>query len=257
MPSALFHARPGPGTARPTVGIRPHHSRLAVAVSAIMAMSAAVVAVGPVHATGAVPTFVDGLSQNVFSSNTADWIRGEAWVESSVDGDFDGKPDRIHVDFTLPRETVTDNLKVPVILEESPYYAGLGPDAQMDWPVNHELGFPPTSKPWVTGWAASYVSPKITTIYESTWLPRGFAVAHAESPGTGYSQGCPIAGGPLEIQAAKAVVDWLAGRATAYTSLTSTTVVSRRLVVRPHCHDGHVLQRNPADRGGLDRRSRP
>src|SRR5262245_49342625 len=52
----------------------------------------------------AVPTFVNGLSQNVFSSATSDWIRGEAWVESDMDTDGDGKFDRLHVDWTLPKE---------------------------------------------------------------------------------------------------------------------------------------------------------
>jgi hypothetical protein len=32
----------------------------------------------------------------------------------------------------------------------------------------------------------------------STWLPRGFAVAHAENPGTGHSEGCPTDGAPNE-----------------------------------------------------------
>jgi predicted acyl esterase len=204
-----------------------HRITTAIIGTSVLAASALVALPGTAGATaiGAVPTFKDGLSQNVFSATSSDWIRGQAWVESDVDGDGDGKPDRIHVEWTLPKETSTDGLKVPVILEESPYYAGLGPDNLMDWPVDHELGNPPTSKPWQLGWKATNTANKISTIYESTWLPRGFAVMHAESPGTGLSEGCPVAGGPLEVQAAKSVVDWLTGRAKAYTSVTSDVEV--------------------------------
>ena len=49
-------------------------------------------------------------------------------------------------------------------------------------------------------------------------MPRGFAVVHSASPGTGLSQGCPTVGGKNESLAPKAVVDWLCGRAKGYTS---------------------------------------
>ena len=44
-------------------------------------------------------------------------------------------------------------------------------------------------------------------------MPRGFAVVHSESPGTGYSDGCPTSGGRNETLGATAVIDWLNGRA--------------------------------------------
>jgi len=50
------------------------------------------------------------------------------------------------------------------------------------------------------------------------WVPRGFAVVHSASPGTGLSQGCPTVGGQNESLAPKAVIDWLCGRALGYTS---------------------------------------
>ena len=46
-------------------------------------------------AAPAVPTFVNGMSQNVFSATRADWVTGEVWVESDFDSDLDGKKDRI------------------------------------------------------------------------------------------------------------------------------------------------------------------
>jgi predicted acyl esterase len=167
----------------------------------------------------AVPTFVNGLSQAVFSANPADWYSGEVWVQAPFDSDKDGKRDRIHADFTAPSEVVTDGLKVPVIFEDSPYYAGTA-SQYSNWAVDHELGLPPSSRPATPFWAAGNTSPTISTRYESTWVPRGFAVVHAESPGTGHSDGCPTSGGTNETLAAKAVIDWLGGRAPAYTTRT-------------------------------------
>ncbi|HEU4945707.1 MAG TPA: Xaa-Pro dipeptidyl-peptidase [Kribbella sp.] len=170
----------------------------------------------------AVPTFVNGLAQAVFSTNPADWYSGEVWVESSFDSDHDGRLDRVHADFTAPREVLTDGLKVPVVFEDSPYYAGTASEYS-NWAVDHELGAPPLSRPATPFWTAGNTSPTISTRYESTWVPRGFAVVHAESPGTGYSDGCPTSGGTNETLAAKAVVDWLNGRVAAYTTRTGDT----------------------------------
>src|SRR6266536_2354815 len=182
------------------------------------------VAAGPVSATPqpAVPTFVNGLAQAVFSTNPADWYSGEVWVQAPFDSDGDHRLDRIHADFTAPREVLTDGLKVPVIFEDSPYYAGTAPEYS-NWGVDHELGSPPASRPLAPYWTATNTSPTISTRYESTWVPRGFAVVHAESPGTGYSDGCPTSGGRNETLAAKAVIDWLDGRVPAYTTRTGDT----------------------------------
>jgi predicted acyl esterase len=176
-------------------------------------------------ATCAKPTFANGISQSVFSADSSTWIRGEAWVQTPDDSDHDGVLDRVHVDITRPAETAnpTCHYKAPVIFEDSPYYAGIGPEPF--WSVDHELGHPPASRPPVPPWTPRVTTPIISTIYESTWLPRGFAVVHAESPGTGESTGCPTSGGPNETNAGKAVVDWLNGRVPAFTSPTSDVKV--------------------------------
>jgi predicted acyl esterase len=190
--------------------------RLLLAAAATAAIGGGIVA-SP--ASAAVPTFKNGLAQAVFSTNPADWYSGEVWVEAPFDSDNDGRRDRIHADFTAPREVLTDGLKVPVIFEDSPYYAGTAPQYS-NWGVDHELGMPPATRPLAPFWAATNTSPTISTRYESTWVPRGFAVVHAESPGTGHSDGCPTSGGRNETLAAKAVIDWLGGRAPAYTTRT-------------------------------------
>jgi predicted acyl esterase len=185
----------------------------AATLSAVAALSAA----GSAHA--AVPTFVNGLAQNVFSSNSADWVRGEVWVQTTDDTDGDGIPDRVHADFTLPKETLTDGLKVPIIYEDSPYFAGTA-SSYSNWNMTYDFGQTPASDsralaPFFKG---TNTTPIISTEFDSTWLPRGFGVMHSESPGTGYSTGCPTSGGPNETEGATAVIDWLNGRAKAYTS---------------------------------------
>ena len=175
---------------------------------------AALFAAGTAQAEPAVPTFVNGLSQAVFAQGSA--VNHELWVETTMDTDLDGRRDRVHVDVSRPMETDTDGLKVPVIYEDSPYYAG-GADVT-NWVVDHEIGVPPASRILAPYFTAGNTSPTISTIYESTWVPRGFAVVHSESPGTGHSDGCPNSGAPIETEGAKAVIDWLNGRAKGYTT---------------------------------------
>jgi X-Pro dipeptidyl-peptidase len=161
------------------------------------------------------------MAQPVFSSDPADWVVEELWVTTEVDSDGDGRSDRVHFDVTRPAET-EEGLKVPVVYEASPYYAGGNPITNHD--VHHELYAP--SRPG-QGWpgAADWgrqaeprtdVGPSIVSSrYNSTWVPRGFAVIHAESLGSGESEGCPTSGGANETAGAKAVIDWLNGRAEA------------------------------------------
>ncbi len=172
----------------------------------------------------AVPTFVNGMSQAVFASGTANYVNHELWVELDTDTDFDGAKDRVHVDVSRPRETDTDGLKVPVIYEDSPYYANSA--NVINWGVDHEIGFPPLSRQRAADFNSANTSPTISTIYESTWVPRGYAVVHSESPGTGNSTGCPNSGAPIETHGATAVIDWLNGRRKGYTTRAGTTEVA-------------------------------
>src|SRR3954451_16564788 len=92
----------------------------------------------------AVPTFVNGMAQAVFPTTSAGWVNHDLWVELDVDSDGDGLKDRVHADVSRPTETDSDGLKVPVIFEDSPYYAG-SPDV-VNWAVDHELGVPPATR---------------------------------------------------------------------------------------------------------------
>jgi X-Pro dipeptidyl-peptidase len=193
--------------------------RVAALVSALTTLG---LAAGPAAAQVSAPVFIDGQAQPVFTAGPSTWVRQELWVESDIDSDFDGKLDRIHVDVTRVQETETIGLKVPVVFEVSPYYGG-SVDV-VNWNVDHEIGQPPTTRP-VTAPVFFDTSPIISNSHVSTWVPRGFAVVHAEGTGTGLSEGCPTTGDPFETLGPKAVVDWLNGRAKGFTSPTSTEQV--------------------------------
>ena len=91
-----------------------------------------------------VPFFINGEAQVVGSfKDETKWIRHDLWVETSFDSDDDGKMDRMHVDVTRPAQT-EDGLKLPVVYESSPYYAGTaGLATGLFWDVKHELGQQP------------------------------------------------------------------------------------------------------------------
>ena len=176
----------------------------------------------------AVPVFKDGEAQIVEAfKDPKDWIRHDLWVETEFDSDADGKPDRVHVDVTRPKQTDTEGLKLPVIYESSPYFAGtgsLGPNHL--WNTKHAIGVVPPKHDDPPAFKAKGTRPVISSSLIRQWVPRGFIVVHSSSPGTGLSQGCPTVGGDNESLAPKAVIDWLCGRAKGYTEVDGTETVT-------------------------------
>lgn len=166
------------------------------------------------------PVIVDGETQIVEGFKDADsWIRHDLWVETEFDSDDDGKLDRMHVGITRPRQTDTEQLKVPVIYMTSPYFAGTAsPVGGYLWNTEHELGEEPPQRSGPPSVKRRGERPIISNSLVKDWVPRGFAVVHSSSPGTGLSQGCPTVGGENESLAPKAVIDWLNGRASGFTS---------------------------------------
>jgi len=165
------------------------------------------------------PAFEDGQAQIVdaFADQEA-WVRHDLWVETNFDSDGDGQLDRMHVDVTRPSQTDSEGLRVPVVYETSPYYSGVGTTAaEYFWDVRHEIGDEPPIRGEMPRIPQQSRRPTISNSHVSTWVPRGFAVVHSQSPGTGLSQGCPTVGGSNESLAPKAVIDWLNGRAKGYT----------------------------------------
>ncbi|HTQ10356.1 MAG TPA: CocE/NonD family hydrolase, partial [Fimbriimonadaceae bacterium] len=171
------------------------------------------------------PVFKDGQAQIVPAfDNPQDWIQENLWVETDFDSDHDGKKDRMHVDVWRQKQTETEGLKVPVIYESSPYFAGTG-DGNINWDVHQELGQEPSKRTFHPDIRFRADETMISRDFVREWVPRGFAVVHSEAPGTGLSQGCVTVGGPVERYAPKAVIDWLNGRAKGYTTETGNTEV--------------------------------
>ena len=166
------------------------------------------------------PAFVDGQAQIVPEFNeSSQWIREKLWVETEFDSDSDGRKDRMFVDVTRQRQTETGTLKVPVIYESSPYFAGTSGDRKFLWDVKQALGAQPpprTSQPPVAFRADRQ---NVSNSLVMAWVPRGFAVVHSDAPGTGLSQGCVTIGADPEQLAPKAVIDWLNGRAKGFRTM--------------------------------------
>jgi len=206
-----------------------HHQtrpRFALGTTLAAALSAAMFAQAPAQSERTVPVFTDGQAQIVPGFQDAtQWIRQTLWVETEFDSDGDKKRDRVFVDVTRPKQTDTEGLKVPVIYESSPYFAGTSGDRKFLWNVNQEVGAEPPPRTSQPGIDFKPARPNVSTSQVNTWVPRGFAVVHSDAPGTGLSQGCPTVGDAPEQLAPKAVIDWLNGRAKGYTTADGTEEV--------------------------------
>jgi X-Pro dipeptidyl-peptidase len=189
-----------------------------LAVPFVMAGAAAPAAAQDAKPT--VPVFVDGQAQIVEGFEDSErWIQHDLWVEAEFDSDGDGEPDRLHVDVTRPAQTESEGLKVAIVYETSPYFSGTGTtDSKYFWDPKQELGDTPPKRTPMPAITFESKRPLMSNGFLDTWVPRGFAVVHSASPGTGLSEGCPTVGGRNESLAPKAVIDWLNGRAKGFTS---------------------------------------
>ncbi|TYB48437.1 Xaa-Pro dipeptidyl-peptidase [Actinomadura chibensis] len=180
-------------------------------VAALAGLTGLVAGALPANADTARPHIVvkDGKTQPVFSFKDA--VREKVFVETTVDSDGDGKRDRVSIYVTRPKET-DGGLKVASIIEGSPYYAGLQdppyhPADVTDYPRLAKWT-PPPGPPGPANYAFPY--------YDNYFVSRGYAFIAADTLGTGDSDGCPTAVGPNEAQGMKSVIEWLAGKGTAY-----------------------------------------
>ena len=218
-------ARPIRRTLRTMLPAPIHSGRFVAALACALLIPSAAVVARDARPAGAGPVFADGQAQVVPAfAVPADWIRERLWVETEFDSDRNGKRDRVHVDVTRQRQTETEGLKVPVVYESSPYFAGTAAGDDMNWDVRHELGQAPRPHPHVS----VPFRPERTFVSNSlvgAWVPRGFAVVHSEAPSTGLSEGSPTVGGAPERLAPKAVIDWLNGRAKGYATIDGTVEV--------------------------------
>ncbi|GAA2864242.1 Xaa-Pro dipeptidyl-peptidase [Actinoplanes cyaneus] len=172
-----------------------------------LAASIAVIAVllTPSAAASAQPAATPPGTQPTYDYTQA--IREQVWVQTGVDSDFDGQPDRVAVRIIRPAASK----KVPVIFQASPYYAGLN-----DVPNHDDI-----DRSGAAGLAKGSAADRAESItfagyLDNYFVPRGYAVVFADSLGAGGSTGCPTSGGRNETLGMKAVVDWLNGRAKAF-----------------------------------------
>ncbi|WP_225828341.1 Xaa-Pro dipeptidyl-peptidase [Streptomyces naphthomycinicus] len=137
----------------------------------------------------------------------ADAIRESVWVDTGLDEDGDGRSDRVAADIVRPAEPARQGREVPVVMDASPYYSccGRGNESQLKT------------------YDAQGRVVQMPLFLDNYFVPRGYAFVGVDLAGTNRSDGCVDVGGRSDIQSAKAVVDWLNGRATAYTSRTGTT----------------------------------
>ncbi|MFF7851767.1 Xaa-Pro dipeptidyl-peptidase [Streptomyces sp. NPDC007910] len=136
----------------------------------------------------------------------ADAVRESVWVDTGLDGDGDGRADRVAVDVVRPREPAAAGRRIPVIMDASPYYAccGRGNEGQKK---TYDADGRPVQFP---------------LYYDNYFVPRGYAFVAVDLAGTNRSDGCDDVGGRSDVRSAKAVVDWLNGRARGYTTRTGT-----------------------------------
>ena len=166
------------------------------------------------------PFFVDGEAQEVAAfTGPANRVTHDLWVETEFDTDGNGTKDRMHVSVERPIQTDTIGLKVPVVYNTSPYFAGTaGNSKETFWDPSHEIGQTPPEHLHPKSIPQQSKRPVISSRHSNYWVSRGFAVVHSCSPGTGLSQGCVTIGGQNESLAPKAVIDWLNGRAKGFTA---------------------------------------
>ena len=167
-----------------------------------------------------IPVVLNGEAQKIPAFENPDlWIKQHLWVETEFDTDGDGKKDRMHVDVTRPVQTETEGLRLPVIYESSPYFAGIAStDAKYNWNVRQQLDGPSPERLKAPAIVRTGQEAIISNSLTRQWIPYGFIIVHSSAPGTGFSQGCPTVGTRIEALAPKAVIDWLNGRAKGYTT---------------------------------------
>ncbi|GAA3586421.1 Xaa-Pro dipeptidyl-peptidase [Nonomuraea rosea] len=168
-------------------------------LAAVTLTTALVVAGAPAASAAAEPEIKvsDGVTQPVFSY--ADAIREHVRVQAPVDSDGDGKKDLVRVDIIRPKESGS-GLRVPVIMQETPYYDDPG------------VGYEIEKKTYDANGNVT----KFPMFYDNYFVPRGYAFVSVDMIGTRLSEGCPTSYGAADVLGGKAVVDWLNGRATAY-----------------------------------------
>ncbi|MEU7298459.1 Xaa-Pro dipeptidyl-peptidase [Streptomyces exfoliatus] len=198
-----------PKRTRRTRGVRLPYGTLVAAATAALLATLVTPAVGQPEPSAPSRTTVPSAAsvrESLPVHSYADAVRESVWVDTGLDGDGDGRADRVAVDIVRPRETAAAGRRIPVIMDASPYYAccGRGNEGQKK---TYDADGNPVQFP---------------LFYDNFFVPRGYAFVAVDLAGTNRSDSCDDVGGRSDVQSAKAVVDWLNGRARGYTSRTGS-----------------------------------
>ncbi|GAA2005478.1 Xaa-Pro dipeptidyl-peptidase [Nocardiopsis rhodophaea] len=208
-----------------------HPHRITARVGSVVTATAVVsgLVTAPGLADTPTPLVENGRTQPVF--DYADAVYHEVDIETEADSDGDGAPDTVRMRIMRPKES-DDGLRVPTIIEPSPYWSELNDAEMYDVDLddedagtvprsgggNRSGGLAGTDAPAdpeeLRRSAAGGPAASMSNYYDNYFLPRGYAVAQLDSLGTGGSTGCPTSGAHNETLGVKAAVDWLNGRAT-------------------------------------------
>jgi X-Pro dipeptidyl-peptidase len=150
------------------------------------------------HPTSARP-FVRGRS-TVATYSYAKAIHQTVYVKAPFDSDGDGQPDTIAIDIIRPSEAEQQHVKVPVIMDASPYFQCCGRGNESETKT----------------YSADGTIAKLPLFYDNYFVPRGYAVAGVDLIGTSRSTGCSDVGGQDEVAGAKAAIQWFTGRRAGY-----------------------------------------
>lgn len=174
--------------------------------------------------------FFNGKSLATFS--TKNLIREVVYVETPVDTTKSGQTDLVKVSILRPHFTG----KIPAVITNSPYHQGVNDKAsdaalhKMEGELTEkEAGHITVKTPSITKIAGDTRDLPISDATEKLghinsyslndyFLARGFASIHVSGVGTLGSTGYMTSGDYQQVEGFKAVIDWLNGRARAYTS---------------------------------------
>jgi X-Pro dipeptidyl-peptidase len=216
----------------------PRHPR-SVFAAVTAALAALLLSAAPAGAQDRTPppwlNVEDGVTQPQFDFARA--IEQTVFVESEVDSDGDGARDRVRIQISRPGGPGTEGIKVPVVFEHSPYRGDLGTlpnhNVDLDTLPQESLGKAKTARAGRarriaarTARARARQRPDLPTQLDDYYVPRGYAVVLGESLGSFNSGGCPDVGGRVETLGAKAVIDWLNGRARGWDAATGEAVTA-------------------------------
>lgn len=171
--------------------------------------------------------------------DTSDTIKEVVYVDTCVDTDSDGRSDLVKVSIIRPKT----HRQLPVMMTASPYHQGVNEPASDK--LTHRMegdllvkdsGTITVKTESITLVASDNTASEVddteeTFLYTNSYtlndymLARGFANVYVSGIGTLQSDGFMTTGDYQQVEAYKAVIDWLNGRATAFTNRRRTHTI--------------------------------